>query len=302
MNHAFLIQVHKEPELFGRIIKSLEASNHYFFINVDKKVDDKLFKRETENIRNVIYLEGDERKEVNWGGFSQIDCTLQLLYKVNTPPIRDVINYVHSISGQDYRCVSNEYFDKYFEEHKGESFMMYDSPSEHAEWSKPHGKYEYRYMAWHLHDQHIPNWSKIIIRKAVSAIEHIHYLRKPIANVHAGWSWFSWHRNVVEFVLQYLENHPDYLKRFHNTSCCDEIIFHTILFPYLKELRINPYNCLRYVDWHPTRPYDGHLPLTLNQQDFYDIVKSKSLFCRKVDENVSYKLMNMIDESIKKQA
>lgn len=87
MNHAFLIQVHKEPALFGRIIRSLEASNHYFFINVDKKVDDKPFKKETFNIENVIYLDGEERQEVNWGGFSQIECTLQLLNKVNTPPM-----------------------------------------------------------------------------------------------------------------------------------------------------------------------------------------------------------------------
>lgn len=209
---------------------------------------------------------------------------------------------MHSISGQDYRCVSNLAFDHFFEEHKGESFMMYDSPSEHIEWSKPHGKYEYRYMGWHLNDVHIPSFSKRFIRKAISVLEHIHYLRKPISNVYAGWSWFSWHKSVIKFVLQYIESHPDYLKRFHNTSCCDELIFHTLLYPHLKELKINPYNCLRYVDWHPSRSYDGHLPLILNELNYNDIVKSKALFCRKIDDIISCKLMDMIDENIKENS
>ena len=38
MNHAFIIQVHTFPEQFGNIIKLLASPNHFFFINVDKKV------------------------------------------------------------------------------------------------------------------------------------------------------------------------------------------------------------------------------------------------------------------------
>lgn len=86
MNHAFILQVHKEPELFGRIVHRLAAPSHYFFVNVDKKADDKPYKEVCNNVKNVCFLEGDERKEVNWGGFSQIDCTLQLLRKCATPP------------------------------------------------------------------------------------------------------------------------------------------------------------------------------------------------------------------------
>ena len=39
MNHAFIIQVHTQPELLDRILKRLNAPNHYFFINVDGKSD-----------------------------------------------------------------------------------------------------------------------------------------------------------------------------------------------------------------------------------------------------------------------
>jgi len=87
MNHAFIIQVHKEPELFGRIVHRLAAPNHFFFVNVDKKVDDSQFKEVCRDVKNMIFLEGNESTEVNWGGFSQIDCTLQLLHKPIAPPL-----------------------------------------------------------------------------------------------------------------------------------------------------------------------------------------------------------------------
>lgn len=176
--------------------------------------------------------------------------------------------------------------------------MLYDKPEEHEEWSKPRGKYEQRYMPYHLNDIHINRMVKRLIEMAIHSVEHIHYLRHPINHVYAGWSWFSWHRSVAEFVLIYLKEHPDYLKRFHNTACCDELIFHTLLHPYLKQLNINPNNALRYIDWHPTRPYDGRLPLTLDERDYDSIIDSGALFCRKVDEEHSCKLLDKLDNRI----
>lgn len=37
-NHAFIIPVHKQPELLGRIIKNLDKENHHFFIHVSGQV------------------------------------------------------------------------------------------------------------------------------------------------------------------------------------------------------------------------------------------------------------------------
>ena len=192
--------------------------------------------------------------------------------------------------------MSNKEFDEFFEKHNGESFMLYDKPEEHEEWSKPRGKYEQRYMPYHLNDIHINRMVKRLIEMAIHPVEHIHYLRPAIDNVYAGWSWFSWHRSVAEFVLTYLNEHPAYLKCFHNTACCDELIFHTLLHPYINQLNINPNNALRYVDWHPTRPYEGRLPLTLDERDYDSIIDSGALFCRKVDEEHSGKLLDMLDK------
>lgn len=296
LNHAFIIQVHKQPELFKRIVKRLAAPNHYIFVNVDKKVSDTAFKKAVVGIDNIVFLKDEGRTDVRWGGFSQIACTLQLLKKVLTYPI--AIDYIHSLSGQDYPCVSNEAFDRFFEEHDGESFMMFDSPEEHKEWSKPRGKYEERYMRWHFNDR--PGYMKLL-EKPIRLIERFHYIRSAIPNVRAGWSWFTWHRSVVEYVLRYCEEHPSYMKRFHDTSCCDELIFHTFLYPHFHELRIHPDNCLRYIDWHPSRPYEGRLPLILDERDYNSVLCSGALFCRKVDEKHSGKLLDMLDKLLVKE-
>ena len=37
LKHAFLIMAHKYPEQFKDIINLLNAPNHYFFVNIDKK-------------------------------------------------------------------------------------------------------------------------------------------------------------------------------------------------------------------------------------------------------------------------
>lgn len=86
LNHAFIIQVHQQPELFGRTVKRLAAPNHYFFVNVDKKTDDSPFKEVVTGVDNVNFLEGEDRTDVRWGGFSQVLCTQRLLSKTFTPP------------------------------------------------------------------------------------------------------------------------------------------------------------------------------------------------------------------------
>lgn len=52
-NHAFIIQVHKQPELFGRTVKKLTAPNHFFFVNVDKKADDKPYKEVCNDVKRM---------------------------------------------------------------------------------------------------------------------------------------------------------------------------------------------------------------------------------------------------------
>lgn len=295
MKHAFIIQVHAYPKLLKEILKILESSNHFFYINIDKKVDDKPFKQELQGIQNVLFTEGKDRQTVNHAGFSQIRCTLILLEKA----LQDNCEYFHSLSGQDFPCVSNQIFDNFFDRNVNKSFMHYDTPEEANIWSK--NKYPERYMRYHFYD--FPYKNHKIIKPLICNLNKIcsHlYIRKKIPNVAAGWSWFSWNRIVVTYILDYLKQNPKFLKRFHYTSCCDEIIFHTILNDQIERLNIDKYNSLRFIEWHPKRQYTS-LPLILNENEFQEIKNSNAFFCRKVHPQESQVLIKLLKQEIQNQ-
>ena len=292
MKHAFIIQVHNYPEQLKEIVDLLRSSNHYFFINVDKKVDDTPFLKGLADYPNVFFAEGKERTTVNHGGFSQILCTLRLLNKAASMGM----DYYHSLSGQDFPCVDNNTFDTFFESCDNRSYMHYDSPEEAKIWSK--GKYPNRYRRYYAFD--IPGRNLILVKLLVKVLNRISRLlpRRPeIENVAAGWSWFSWHKQVVNYVLKYLKDNPEYLKRFKYTACCDEVIFHTMLNGLDGKLNIDKYNCLRFIEWHPHRSYKT-LPLVLNESEYTEIINSKSFFCRKIHPVESEQLKLMLHKHI----
>ena len=226
----------------------------------------------------------------NGGGYSQIVAELNMMsFAIKS---RRCYDYFHLLSGSDYPCVNQIVFDKFFEDKRGCSFMHFDSEAEIFNWRD--SKYNDRVAKWYLHDV---QWIPSRLKSIVSRLLNIMVKRKPIPDVVAGWNWFSWHRSLVNWVLDYLGRNPSYLKRFKYTTCCDEVIFHTLLYRRIEELNIEPYNSLRYIDWHPNRPY-ASLPLILDERDFLSIVNSKALFCRKVDEKLSKRLMDLLDKNM----
>lgn len=301
--HAFLISAHSFPEQLEDIVNLLYASNHYFFIHIDKKSkkmlssDAILRLKEKENINFV------QPMRVNHGGFSQISCILKLLeeaYKCKCSKI----DYVHLISGQDYPCMANSDFDALFEQVE-KSYMYFDSMEDTLECRK--WNYPYRTDYFNFVDLHVPflpykRFRKILI-KCLNKLVKI-FKRKPITDAYAGWTWFSWHRSVVEYVLTFLKNNPSYIKRFRRTFCMDEIFFHTMLYEKANDLNIVKNNALRFIEWNPRKGEKldhknasrKHLlhPLVLDEREYDDIINSGAIFCRKVHPVQSAKLITLL--------
>lgn len=288
MKHAFLILAYNNPAHLGRIIRRLASDNHYFFIHIDKKVKDlSPFKKEVLNIKNVYFLNDKQRVVVNWGTFSQIKGELALLRVSSSYLVH--FDYYHLMSGADYPVQSNEKFDDFFSTNEGKSFMHFDSPEEIEKWRKM--KYPQRLKKWNFMDLGFK--SQRLTRYIQIIFNHL-FKRSEISNLTAGWQWFSWHHTVVQYVLDYVKQNHDYVKRFRYTTCCDEIFFHNFLYKNLKELNIEK-NSYRYIDWHPKRP-TSTLPLILTELDYNDIIDSGALICRKVDPEISAKLLYLLDK------
>lgn len=234
------------------------------------------------------------RHNVHHGGISQVHCTLRLLNFV-----RDVLpdyDFIHSISGQDYPLRSNELFDGYFE-HSNKGYMLFDSEALVQKWRD--NKYADRVNYWHPNNR-ASILGKIYYRISLDKIVNRFIKRDTICGLRGGWSWFTWTPMITNYVLKYLAEHSDYLRRFEHSYCGDELIFATMLYPVAEELNLDIRCPLRYVSWFPKhRQTDvgSYFPYILNIDDFEDVYNSAAFFCRKVELPESANLLDMIDKN-----
>lgn len=294
LNHIFLIQAHKMPDLLIRTLKHLESENHYFIINIDKKSTCKEeFIQKLQDIKNVIKI---TNFSVAHGGVTQITTTIYQMKYCESYPVR--FDYYHQISGQDYPVVSNSVFDAAFEKNKSYSYIQIDSPDELKSWRKT--KYAKRLNHYYLHDiiqnrflHRIKVFS--ILNRLANKIPRSRF--DLITPIWGGWNWFLLNNDAVEYILSYLKNNPELLSRLKYTDCADELIFNTLLMNQ-KQCHVISNCSFRYIDWHPKRNYTS-LPLILEECDYDAIVKSGMLFCRKVELGISDGLLALLDNKIK---
>lgn len=287
-NHAFLILVHKQPELLGRILKVLSTDNHHFYINVDAKNNNyELFRKETEGIANVNYLHPSV--EVGHASITMLKAEITLMKAVYNCGKK--YDYIHLISGQDYPLRSNEQFDRFFE-HTTDSFMCYDFDQDLPKMEK---YYKWCMSGWHPNVTHSFT-ARLFNKLRLSSLTALFWRRKPVENLSGGWQWFSWHWDVVEFAMDYLDKNPAFFMRFNHCASPDEHFFHTLFFKHLDELRIRKHYPLRYISWHPHREVESdYRPYILNELDYDYVIQSPTFFCRKVDAVESLLLLDMID-------
>lgn len=171
--------------------------------------------------------------------------------------------------------------------------------------SKVETDYANRTQPWWFIDLPHRNYKIInLFARTLNFISKHFYWRKSIPNLWGGWSWFTWHRSIAEYILQQESERTGYFKRFHHTRCGDELIFATLLKPKAEKMELITDKSLRYVNWDkniPERKTRPSAPLTLNEEEYEDIIKSGAFFCRKIDPTVSNKLKKKLIRNIQKE-
>lgn len=288
-NHAFIITAHHQPSLLARIMRVLEADNHYFFIHINKRSGDlSPFLESTKGIRNVKFV---DRIKIYHGDVSQINATLIMLKTALDSGVE--FSYFHQISGQDYPMRSNQQFDEFFEG-KTESFMFFDN------WNA----FPKKMLAKRIRNkmQFRPktiesNWKyRLFYMLGMPQIIGFFMKREKFENFASGSDWFSFHMSVVDYILEYNQKHPDYLCQFVNMSSPSENYFHMMLKPMAEKYHIHTQMPLRFCSFVAHRKVDSkYRPYELNELDYDYVIKTPCFFCRKVHEVTSAKLLDMID-------
>lgn len=277
MSIAYLIQAHDNYQHLQRLIDALQAPNIHFYIHIDRKSAMPLLTG-----ANIIFIE--QRINVHWGGFSQVQATLFLMEKA----MESHHDYFAFISGKDYPIKPNAYLLHKLKE--GGEYIHLQKMGEDP--YAPLSRYKYYYFTDHYNrrDKHSIRtrfflWFQQMLRQC--------RLSKQIPfSLYTGASWFVLSKPCVEMILQTAKERPAYIQFFRSGFCPDESFFQTIIGNSVFRDRVNGY--LTYADWSvnpgPAVINETHLAVLIALQDKF--------FARKFTDD-SYAVVERIEKELR---
>lgn len=293
MKTAFLILAHDQPAHLGRLVASLRCDWAQIFIHIDKKADITEFQRYLPQHKDVIVLDGRDRVRISWGGFNMVRATLNLLevsLNAGTPFDRFCF-----LSGSDFPIKSLSEMQACFA--SNQEFMRIDRL---VDASSSHYR-NVQYLC--IKDFPLP-------KSVISAVSRIRRkVSQKIPHYH-GCSWWALTKDCVQYIVDFVQQNPDYFRFHQYTLCPDEIFFQSIVksSPFAPQIThdvetfgdrtqffaLNEHAC-HYIDWNAK---GVTLPKVLDQTDLPHLLSSKALFARKFRENESNGLLKLLEEGV----
>jgi len=282
MRIAYIISAYKYPGQLIRLIRRLNTDTTSFFVHVDKKTDDLIYRQMVSGLSQLPNVYFVKRHTCRWGDFGHVAATLEGIDEIVTTGTN--CDYVILLTGQDYPIKPNRHIDTFFQEHAGELFLEHFSlPCDVWENSGLN-----RIEAWHvrLFNRHFsfpPGRRFLFRRKFPEGF-------KPFG----GSSYWCLSRECIEYIHRFTRANPTFVHFFRHVDVPDEIFFHTIILnsPFARKA-VN--DNLRYIDW---RDFNAGSPAVLCKNDFDKIAMSSKLFARKFDMTIDADVLDMIDEKV----
>lgn len=280
---AFLITAYKDYEQLYELATYL-AENNKVFIHVDKssrEISPENVK-ELDHIGNCVAI---STREICWGSFTHIEAILDL---VKLAVEDKTVTYMHLITAQDFPVISLDEIERRFEKND-HIYLDYMGPDNLPETVKV----RYQYYNWFVNKNVKNKWLWMIQYVTVLMQKLVGVKRKSIGtftSIYKGLVYISMPRDAAEYVLDYCEEEPDYLKSLRKCQVPEEFFFQTLFMnSYFKDRVVKKE--LRYMNWERG---DGSSPAFLDEQDYEAIHGGDYVFARKFDTVVSAKLKEKI--------
>lgn len=298
--HAYLIMAHKNPEQVNILLSLLNDGRNDIFLHIDKKAMDTFspwleeFKASLSHSRLTIVAS----IACHWGGYSQIQCELNLLKAALEDNGGRVYKFIHLLSGQDLPLKTQDEIHAFFAAHEGQEFIDFYSP--HFP-----DALRSRLCYYHLfesrdvrHNLEAQKLYEAHLQKQVA--EGVDRLRHSKVIFYKGANWFS----ISGTFAQYLVDQEAMIrKQFRFTSCADEIFLQTIFMVspfkdslYYKGFDDNMISIVRNIDWNRGNPY------VWKYSDLDDLFISPHCFARKFDMVKDREVVLAIADRIRKSS
>lgn len=288
--HAYLIMAHKQPELLNKLLRLLDNEKNDFYIHIDKKSNMDMTHIGKDVSKSNIYF--IDRISVNWGGYSQIQCEMNLLKSA----VRRNYSYYHLLSGFDLPLKDSDYIYDFFESNKGKEFISFEKKD------VPNIVKERVSLYYPLQEKvNRKNYFFYGMNKVMIIVEKllkINRLKNTNLVIQKGANWFDITHDFAEYVVS---KEQEIKNMYKSTFCADEIFLQTLFVNsrfknnlYYNVYDDNPKQIMRYIDWNRGNPY------VFRENDFNDLIESEFLFARKFDEDIDEVIIDNIYHYLKK--
>ena len=276
---GILITAYKDKTQLFNLINSFE-DKFYVIVHIDaktKNISEEDFKKL--NLKNIHIL---KKYKITWGNIKHLYAIIDMLKIAREKKL----SYIHIISGQDILIKNVNYLlDKFFD--CNNIYMGYN------DMSNVDKNVINRYKKGCLSSK-LDLTNKIV--KIINALYGIISIsRKKIGDfqkIYKGMIYVSLPQYAYEYCLEVIEDNPKFMKDLNHCIIPEEFFFQTILMnSKYKDNIVN--NHLRYILWHEK---NGSVPGILDEENYGDIKKSDCIFARKIDTNISSKLIKLLSE------
>jgi hypothetical protein len=274
---AVMIMAHTDEAQLRALVDSLKQ-DFWIFIHIDAKSDipDNTF----EQNKNVWTI---KKHTIYWGSPQMVYATVDLLRLAYSWGC----DYYMLISGQDMLIKPAKTIVSEIE--RGPiNYLDYD-PMPKKDWPM-NGGMDRLTLFWRLNSRRAGN-SRFNITSLLRRIQQIAGIRRRLfpLKYYGGASWFNISREIAEFIINFIDENPAYLKQFKHTISADEIFFHTLIMNSGLESKVIN-NDKRYIDWTsgPERPR------TMRLEDYDRIMASDDWFARKFDRQADRNIVEKI--------
>lgn len=287
MEVCYGIITHKNSSILRNTISLLYRYNN-IILHIDKKVNIDNF---NEYKNKVDILGSDERIDVQWGTYSQIQCTLNIIKSA----MKYKFDYLCILSGDDMPLKSSKEIKSFFYENRGKEFIGIDKG---IKYKSLENRVKYKHKNYHYKkDKNMFEKILVKIQKELS-LQKRNDKFNLLPSLYKGPNWFCITHEFCKYLLEYLKENKWYEEAFENSLCGDEVFFQTIIMNSDFKDKIYEFNdvddnhmALRYIDWN-TGP---DFPRILDESDFDRIKEEENkdcIFARKFNENMDIKNFN----------
>ena len=292
MKILYGILCHKNLEQVMELIKTFDEED-YVVIHIDKNTSFQYYgklKKICEKKKNIFVLE--DRVKVYWGHENIVKATVKIInFAIKIKKLK--FDYMTLLTGQDFLVKTNIYIKEYLEDNKYE-FLNLWGKLPISIWEKNEERvftYVFTKFFFRTYDKlELKNLKnvKFVLKKIVNKIFYdilsfkikkdyaIKWFKKNNYELYCGSQMWTLSYQCLNYILDFIERNPQYLKAFNFSFGSDEIFFHTIIMN--SSFKENVLNHLHYIEY-------GNIKNLVTMKAKEQWNKKNILYARKFDIN-----------------